>query len=127
MNDEAKPHPRHRTALAALAFFITEALTFVLMMAVSDSSFVTLIVELLLSSAVARYVWMHADDKNGLRRIVYSGLVFGGIGLLLGLFGPHILAPGAQAGFLPAFLITCPFGALLGIGYGILRNQRPKL
>ena len=56
-----------------------------------------------------------------------GALILGGIGFVLGFFGPIIFAPEANQGPLLGIFITGPGGAvvgfLLGIVYGLLQRR----
>ena len=59
-------------------------------------------------------------------RILRWAIVVGGIGFVLGFFGPMLLAPGANQGPMLGIFITGPLGAVLGAGYGIWHELRRR-
>ena len=77
---------------------------------------ITFLGSALVAALVARYVWMHtASIQSGLASSVMVGaLATGGIGFVLGFFGPILLTPEASQGPLLGIFITGPLGFLLG-------------
>lgn len=57
-------------------------------------------------------------------RILRWAIVFGGVGFVLGFFGPMILAPDANQGPMLGIFITGPLGALAGAAYGLWHELR---
>ncbi|MEX2530015.1 MAG: hypothetical protein WD960_04515 [Gemmatimonadota bacterium] len=56
------------------------------------------------------------------RRIFGPALLLGGLGFVLGFFGPMILAPDANQGPMLGIFITGPMGFVLGLGIGVVRE-----
>lgn len=81
----------------------------------------------LVSLAVAiwagRSIWSRpATGQDGFfRAALHGALVVGGIGFVVGFFGPLIFAPGANQGPLLGIFITGPLGALAGAIGGVVR------
>jgi len=63
-----------------------------------------------------RYAWKRsARVPEGLGTWIAMGtLLVGGLGLVIGFFGPMVFAPGANQGPLLGLLITGPLGAVAG-------------
>lgn len=98
-------------ALATLffTFWMSVALVF-------ENTAAALIFALALAFLVARFVWTQTGKtRPGLgKSIALGAIVTGGIGFVVGFFGPMILAPGANQGPLLGLFITGPLGFLLG-------------
>jgi hypothetical protein len=56
------------------------------------------------------------------RRAVRPALILGGIGFVVGFFGPMIFKPEANQGPMLGIFITGPLGFLLGLIYGIFKE-----
>lgn len=71
----------------------------------------------------ARRVWLQLEDvaATGLPVFVGTGaLALGGLGFILGFFGPMVFAPEANQGPMLGIFITGPGGAVLGAVAGWL-------
>lgn len=66
--------------------------------------------------AAGWYLWTSSESlSQGLVRLVAKGALYtGGIGFVLGFFGPMIIAPDANQGPMLGIFITGPLGFLLG-------------
>lgn len=56
--------------------------------------------------------------------VLGAALAVGGIGFVLGFFGPILLAPDANQGPLLGIFYTGPGGVLLGLLWGMIRKVR---
>jgi hypothetical protein len=56
------------------------------------------------------------------QRVALSGFVVGGIGFVLGFFGPMLLDPTSGNGPLLGIFITGPGGFLLGLCWGVWKE-----
>lgn len=74
------------------------------------------LVSLACAGGAAPFVWQKTDEApDGLfASIGYGALLVGGIGFVIGFFGPLIFAPDANQGPLLGIFVTGPGGALLG-------------
>jgi hypothetical protein len=90
----------------------------------------TFLIPLVAAIAAGRYVWVRADNmpRHLADFIFYGAVLFGGIGLAAGFFGPIIFAPEANQGPLLGIFITGPAGILVGAGaglvYGLIKSRR---
>ena len=89
---------------------------------------ITFLGSALAAALVARYVWMHtATIQSGLASSVLVGaLATGGIGFVLGFFGPILLRPEANQGPLLGIFITDRWGSCSWSGavYWFARRRR---
>jgi hypothetical protein len=121
--------PARRAALALMMFLGTYFLTAIPVMVLFEFQGFTFLIPLIAAAAVARYVWVHADDmpKHLAGSILYGAVLFGGVGFTAGFFGPMIFAPAANQGPLLGIFITGPagvlMGALAGLVYGLVRSR----
>lgn len=74
------------------------------------------------AAGAAHFVWKKTGDAPDalFACMGYGALLVGGIGFVLGFFGPMVFAPGANQGPLLGIFITGPGGALLGAVGGAL-------
>ena len=117
-----------RKTLAVLAFFGTFFLVWMLMlmMPLGGLAWVGGLVALAASIHVARQVWNGTAEGSG-SVAVMSGLgavILGGLGFVLGFFGPMILAPQANQGPLLGLFITGPAGVVIGAIAGAVYAKR---
>ncbi|MBI1283228.1 MAG: multidrug ABC transporter permease [Thiobacillus sp.] len=117
-------HPA-RLALSVAAFFGAWLLIFFLSLMVLPESLHWLQPLGALGFAIwaARRVWLQLEDvaATGLPVFVGTGaLMLGGLGFVLGFFGPMVFAPEANQGPLLGIFITGPGGAALGAVTGWL-------
>ena len=108
-----------RFALVVAAFFGAWLLMFFLSLMVLPESLLWLQPLVALGFAIwaARRVWLQLEDvaATGLPVLVGTGaLVLGGLGFVLGFFGPMVFAPEANQGPMLGIFITGPGGAVLG-------------
>lgn len=118
------PHPA-RLALSVAAFFGAWLLMFFLSLMLLPESLHWLQPFVALGFAVwgARRVWRQLEDvaATGLPVFVATGaLALGGLGFMLGFFGPMVFAPEANQGPMLGIFITGPGGAVLGAVAGWL-------
>lgn len=117
-------HPA-RLALSVAAFFGAWLLMFFLSLMLLPESLHWLQPFVALGFAVwgARRVWRQLEDvaATGLPVFVATGaLALGGLGFMLGFFGPMVFAPEANQGPMLGIFITGPGGAVLGAVAGWL-------
>ena len=76
-----------------------------------------------LAAWMARWLWLRlAEPVTGLlATTVVWALGLGGLGFVLGFFGPMILSPGANQGPMLGIFITGPGGFVLGAVVGMMR------
>ncbi|HET9951482.1 MAG TPA: hypothetical protein VFS09_06765 [Candidatus Eisenbacteria bacterium] len=73
---------------------------------------------------MAAYGWWFAlrghvaESRRRMRFALTGGLLLGGIGFILGFFGPIVLKPDANQGPLLGIFVTGPLGFVLGSGLG---------
>jgi hypothetical protein len=120
--------PPVRLALAVLAFFGTFFIVWmlVLVMLSGDQAWVGSFVALAASIYVARNVW-NGTAEGSTSVSVMAGLgavIVGGLGFVLGFFGPMILAPGANQGPMLGLFITGPAGVVIGAIAGAVYAMR---
>lgn len=120
--------PPVRLALAVLAFFGTFFLVWmlVLVMLTGDQAWVGSFVALAASIYVSRNVW-NGTAEGSTSVSVMAGLgavIVGGLGFVLGFFGPMILAPGANQGPMLGLFITGPAGVVIGAIAGAVYAKR---
>lgn len=111
-------HPA-RLALSVAAFFGAWLLMFFLslMLLPEPLHWLQALVALAFAIWAARRVWRQLEDvaATGLPVFVGTGaLALGGLGFVLGFFGPMIFAPEANQGPMLGIFITGPGGAVLG-------------
>ena len=119
-------------ALASIgAFFGAWLLAFLLGLAVFPGGLAWLqpIIALVFAAWVARRVWHGLDAATDGSLAIHVGMgaaILGGLGFVLGFFGPMIFAPQANQGPLLGLFITGPGGAVLGafIGWRVWTKQR---
>lgn len=112
-----------RLALSVAAFFGAWLLMFFLSLMVLPEFLHWLQPIVALGFAIwgARRVWRQLEDvaATGLPVFVGTGaLALGGLGFVLGFFGPMIFAPEANQGPMLGIFITGPGGAVLGAAAG---------
>jgi hypothetical protein len=117
-------HPA-RLALSVAAFFGAWLLMFFLSLMLLPESLHWLQPFVALGFAIwaARKVWRQLEDvaATGLPVFVGMGaLVLGGLGFVLGFFGPMVFAPEANQGPMLGIFITGPGGAVIGAVAGWL-------
>ena len=120
--------PPVRLALAVLAFFGTFFLVWMLVLVLlsGDQAWVGSFVALAASIYVARNVW-NGTAEGSTSVSVMAGLgavIVGGLGFVLGFFGPMILAPGANQGPMLGLFITGPAGVVIGAIAGAVYAMR---
>ena len=99
------------TAFVVL-FFLTTMIS--IFTALSDET--SAVLSLPLSFLVGWAVWKSAHERKiaaGLA-VLSGALIFGGLGLSIGFFGPLIFAPDANQGPMLGIFITGPLGCLVG-------------
>ncbi len=117
-----------RKAIAVLAFFGTFFLVWMLMLMLplDGLAWIGSLVALAASVQVSRQVWNGtAEDSNSV--VIMSGLravILGGLGFVVGFFGPMIVAPEANQGPLLGLFITGPAGVVIGAIAGTVYAKR---
>jgi hypothetical protein len=117
-----------RLALAVLAFLGTFLIVWMLMlvMPIGGQAWIGSLAALAASAYVARNVW-NGTAEGSTSVSVMAGLgavIVGGLGFVLGFFGPMILAPGANQGPMLGLFITGPAGAVIGAVAGAVYAMR---
>jgi hypothetical protein len=120
--------PPVRLALAVLAFFgaFFIAWMLALIMLSGDLAWLGSFVALAFAVYVAREVW-NGTGEGATSVPVMAGLgavIVGGLGFVLGFFGPMIFAPGANQGPMLGLFITGPAGVVIGAIAGALYATR---
>lgn len=117
-----------RKTIAVLAFFGTWFIVWVLMlmMPFGDQDWIASLVALAPAIYVARKVWSGtADDASSVAMMAGLGAAtLGGLGFVLGFFGPMIFAPQANQGPLLGLFITGPAGVVIGAIAGAIYARR---
>ena len=115
--------------MALMMFLGTYFLTAIPVMVLFEFQAFTFLIPLIAAVAVARYIWVRADDmpRHLAGSILYGAVLFGGVGFTAGFFGPMIFAPAANQGPLLGIFITGPagvlMGALAGLVYGLVKSR----
>lgn len=108
--------------IAVAAFYFTLWVPLAFVPGIAHAPGLAALVSLLVAILAGRYVWRNTSDlSQGLLSTVMMGAVItGGIGFVLGFFGPLVWAPNANQGPLLGIFITGPLGFLLGgVGGGV--------
>lgn len=117
-----------RLILAVLAFFGTLFLAWLLalVLPLGDHDWLRSLVALAAAIYAARQVWSGtAEGSTSVPAMAGLGAVIvGGLGFVLGFFGPMILAPGANQGPLLGLFITGPAGVVIGAVAGAVYARR---
>jgi hypothetical protein len=117
-----------RRLLAVLAFFGSYFIVWMLMlvMPVGGQAWIGSLVALAAAIYVARKVWNGtADDSPSVAVMAGLGAVtLGGLGFVVGFFGPMIFAPQANQGPMLGLFITGPAGVVIGAIAGALYARR---
>mgnify|MGYP005854265381 CR=1 FL=1 len=117
-----------RLALSVFAFFGAFFIVWMLMLVVltGDQAWFGSLVALGAAVYVARIVWNGtAEDSTSVS--VMAGLgaaIVGGLGFVLGFFGPMLLAPEANQGPMLGLFVTGPAGVVIGAIAGALYARR---
>ena len=99
---------------------------------VGDQVWISMLGSLLSAMVAGWYVWTRSGEgQTSLISCIFLGaFLLGGIGFVLGFFGPMLFAPGANQGPLLGLIITGPLGFVLGgIGgfvYWWNRKRQPE-
>lgn len=113
-----------RVALAVLAFFGTYliALMLVLLSPFGGLGMFGSLLPLAAAVCGAWYVWSNPQRLSGSVRGMagLGAVVVGGIGFVIGFFGPMLFAPEANQGPMLGIFITGPLGVILGAVGGAL-------
>lgn len=117
-----------RKATAVLAFFGTFFLVWMLMllMPLGGLAWIGSLVALAASVHVSRQVWNGTAESSSSVAVI-SGLgavILGGLGFVVGFFGPMIFAPEANQGPLLGLFITGPAGVVIGAIAGAVYAKR---
>lgn len=116
--------------MALVTFLGAYFLTAVPIMVLFGFQGFTFLIPLIAAVAVARYLWVRANDmpKHLAGFIFYGAVLFGGVGFTAGFFGPMIFVPEANQGPLLGIFITGPagvlIGAIAGLVYGLVKSRR---
>jgi hypothetical protein len=107
-----------RKAIAVLAFFGAFFVAWLLVIALmpGDQAWIASLVAFAAAIYVARQVW-NGTAEGATSVPVMAGLgavTLGGLGFVLGFFGPMILAPEANQGPMLGLFITGPAGVVIG-------------
>ena len=117
-----------RFALSVFAFFGAFFIVWMLMLVVltGDQAWLGSLVALGGAVYVARVVWNGtAEDSTSVS--VMAGLgaaIVGGLGFVLGFFGPMLLAPEANQGPMLGLFVTGPAGVVIGAIAGAVYAKR---
>lgn len=117
-----------RLASAVLAFFGTFFIVWMLALVVLSGglAWAGSLIALAASVYVARNVW-NGTAEGSTSVSVMAGLgavTIGGLGFVLGFFGPMIFAPGANQGPMLGLFITGPAGVVIGAVAGAVYARR---
>lgn len=117
-----------RLALAVLAFFGAFFVVWMLLFVAltGDQAWIGSLVALAAAVHVARQVW-NGTAEGTTSVAVMAGLgavIVGGLGFVLGFFGPMIFAPGANQGPMLGLFITGPAGVVIGAIAGAIYAGR---
>ncbi|WP_376690612.1 hypothetical protein [Wenzhouxiangella sp. EGI_FJ10409] len=119
------------TAFAAVAVYFLAYWLPLLLVAWEGYLWLAPFVALLCAIAAGRYVWRSLGPEGAggpLPSMLIGASVLGGLGFVIGFFGPLILAPEANQGPLLGIFITGPLGIVLGavagFFYGLRRGGR---
>lgn len=113
-------HPFFRFGIALVAGVATFYFVFwfggALLLGLHLPMSVSALVALVAAVTVGRYAWRRiASPQNGaLPSILLGACIVGGIGFVVGFFGPILFAPEANQGPLLGLFITGPLGVLVG-------------
>jgi hypothetical protein len=117
-----------RLTLAALAFFgaLFLAWLLLLVMPLGEQDWLRSLIALAAASHAARTVWKGtAEGSTSVAMTAGLGAVIvGGLGFVLGFFGPMLLAPGANQGPMLGLFITGPAGVVIGAVAGAVYARR---
>jgi len=90
---------------------------------------IPIIISLLIAVMIGIFIWKKTGAfSNSLSKyIIMGGIITGGIGFIIGFFGPIIFNPSANQGPLLGIFITGPAGFLIGlVGGGIYWRLKVK-
>lgn len=117
-----------RKTIAVLAFFGTWFMAWMLMLVVplGGQAWIGSLVALAAAIYVARKVWNGtADGASSVAMMAGLGAVaLGGLGFVVGFFGPMIFAPQANQGPMLGLFITGPAGVVIGAIAGAIYARR---
>ena len=117
-----------RLALAVLAFFGAFFVVWMLLFVAltGDQAWIGSLVALAAAVYVARQVWNGAAEGTTSVAVMagLGAVIVGGLGFVLGFFGPMIFAPGANQGPMLGLFITGPAGVVIGAIAGAMYAGR---
>ncbi len=107
-----------RKVIAVLAFFGTWFAVWMLtlLMPLGGQTWIATVVALAAAIYVARQVWTGSIEESGSVPAMagLGAVIVGGLGFVVGFFGPMIFAPGANQGPMLGLFITGPVGTVIG-------------
>jgi preprotein translocase subunit Sss1 len=120
--------PTVRRVLAVLAFFGTFFVVWMLMLflPLGEQVWIGSVVALAAAAYVSRTVW-NGTAEGSSSVAVMAGLgaaILGGLGFVVGFFGPMIFAPEANQGPMLGLFITGPAGVVIGAIAGAVYAKR---
>ncbi len=117
-----------RLALAVLAFFGAFFVVWMLLFVAltGDQAWIGSLVALAAAVYVARQVWNGAAEGTTSVAVMagLGAVIVGGLGFVLGFFGPMIFAPGANQGPMLGLFITGLAGVVIGAIAGAMYAGR---